>query len=207
MEVQLQELIDRIKKEGIEKAEKTADEIRKKAEEEAKTLIAGAREQAEKIKIEAKEAARRFELTGKQAVSQAGRDLLLKLASDIERVLNAVILEETREALDINILKEIIKGLLDAWAVKGGTDITILLSGKDQKAMSDFFTEKLSRKLKTGMDFSSGQDIEKGFRIIEKDGSSFYDFTDKGIAAELSRYLSAQLKECINDALKDGSGT
>jgi V/A-type H+-transporting ATPase subunit E len=205
MEVQLQELIDKIKSEGIAKAEKTGKQIRQKAEENAAALIADARKKAEAIVDAAKEKARKFEITGKKAVGQAGRDLLLKLKSDIVNVLDAVIKQEVKGTLTGDVLKEIITRLITAWADKGDADITILLSKSDRKMLEDHFHKKLSKKMKEGITFSSGQGVDAGFRIVEKDGSAFYDLTDKGIAEVLSQYLSPQLKECIENALKDGS--
>jgi V/A-type H+-transporting ATPase subunit E len=49
MEIQLQELIDQIKKEGVESAEKQAQEIIESAKAEAEKITANAQAQADKM--------------------------------------------------------------------------------------------------------------------------------------------------------------
>ena len=54
MEIQLQELIDLIKKDGVAAAEKEAASILQTAKSEAETIVSDARAEAEKILLQAK---------------------------------------------------------------------------------------------------------------------------------------------------------
>ena len=54
MEIQLQELIDQIKKDGVEAAETQAEAILKSAKDEAEKIISDAKAQAVKIMLDAK---------------------------------------------------------------------------------------------------------------------------------------------------------
>ena len=56
MDIQLQELVDKIKKDGVEAASAKAGEIQKEAEEKAAKILAGAKQEAETIRREAADA-------------------------------------------------------------------------------------------------------------------------------------------------------
>ena len=77
MEVQLQELIDRIKKEGVEAAETEAEAILKSAKEKAEQIISDAQAQADKILLNSKAENDRMLKSSEDAIRQAGRNLLI----------------------------------------------------------------------------------------------------------------------------------
>ena len=71
MDIQLQELIDKIKKDGVTAAEKTAAEIVEKAQKEADSKIAAAEKKAEELIKNAKAEIERLEKASNDAVTQA----------------------------------------------------------------------------------------------------------------------------------------
>ena len=91
MEIQLQELIDQIRKDGVEAAETQAETILKTAEEEAEKIIADAKSHAEKIISDAKAENERTVKSGEDAIRQAGRNLLISFRESVTKELNAVI--------------------------------------------------------------------------------------------------------------------
>ena len=108
MEVQVKELIDRIKSEGIKEAEKKAKEIEGEAHKNAQSIIADANKKAQEIVENAKAEAEKFEITGKHALTQAGRDLILTLRSEITAIFDTLIGKEIKESLTTDVLKEVI---------------------------------------------------------------------------------------------------
>ena len=77
MEIQLQELIEKIKRDGIEAASTEASQLKTQAETEAKRIVEGARKEAEAIVAKAKADAERFEKAGIASGGQASRNLVL----------------------------------------------------------------------------------------------------------------------------------
>ena len=203
MEVQLKELIDKIKTEGILEAEKNAEQMRKQAEKDASSIIAEANIKAKAMLENAKKEAEKFEITGKQAITQAGRDLILKIKSEITSIFEAIIHNDIKDSITQDVLKDVIIKLINTWTDKGITDIKILLSENDRNSIQKYFMQKLSNRLKEGVELSTFQGIKSGFRIMEKDGSAYYDITDSGIAEVLSSYLNPMLKDCINQTIDD----
>ena len=91
MEIQLQELIDKIKKEAVEAAEAEAASIRKAAMADAEKIVADAQAQADKILAGAKTETERMTKSGEDAIRQAGRNLLLSFRESVARELRAVV--------------------------------------------------------------------------------------------------------------------
>jgi V/A-type H+-transporting ATPase subunit E len=207
MEVQVKELIEKIKSDGIEEAGKKAKEIEEEAHKKAQHILSEADKEASALKEQAKAEAEKFEVTGKQAVIQAGRDIILSLRSEITALFDSMVLEKLKEALSPGLLKSIISKMLESWAAKDTPDITILLSPSDLKSLEHFFFKEFSQELLKGVEIKAGRGLEKGFRIAEKDGSAFYDISDRGIAEALCQYLNPKIAECMDEAFKSGSRT
>jgi len=85
MEVQLQELIDQIKKDGVEAAETEAASILASAQAEAEKIIAEARAAADKMILDAKNENDRTMKSGEDAIRQAGRNLLISFRESVAR--------------------------------------------------------------------------------------------------------------------------
>ena len=73
MEIQLQELIDQIKQNGVEVAEAEAKRIVDAANAEAERIISGAQNKADKILEDAKTENERMLRSSEEAIRQAGR--------------------------------------------------------------------------------------------------------------------------------------
>ena len=77
MEVQLQELIEQIKKEGVAVAEAEAKAIVDTARADAEKIIADAKAEADRMIAVAKSENERMVKSGEDAIRQAGRNLLI----------------------------------------------------------------------------------------------------------------------------------
>ncbi|MBN2534243.1 MAG: V-type ATP synthase subunit E [Spirochaetales bacterium] len=205
MEVQIQELIDKIKNEGIDKAEKKADQIEDEARKKAEKIIEDAHKKAEKIIENAKTEAGKFEITGKQAVMQAGRDLILSLRLNIIAIFNALVKKEIKKTFSRDILKEVLVKVINSWIEKGVSDLSVLLSEDDLSSLEEFFSTQFADTLKKGVTIAAAKGIDAGFHISEKDSSAFYDVTDNGIAEALYQYLNPRLASCIEEVIKNRS--
>ena len=77
MDVQLQELIDKIKRDGVASAETAAQKIISDAEAKAATIVKEAEEKADGILKSAKAETERMEKASEDAITQAGRNLII----------------------------------------------------------------------------------------------------------------------------------
>jgi len=197
MSAQLQELIDRIKKEGVREAEETAAQIREKAESEAGQIVADAKREAETALEKAKREASQFEAASKEAVKQAGRDLILKIRAEVTALFDAVLHREISESLDAQVVKEAVLTLLKEWSKRETADVQILLPEKDLKKVKDYLLDKLSEKVKKGVEIKASSQLQAGFRVSERGGSAYYDFSDRGITDFLMEFLNPKVAEIL----------
>jgi len=202
MEIQLQELIDKIKKDGIESASREAAKVKRDAEAEAARIVAAAQKEAADIVDRSKTEADRFEKAGVAALEQASRNLVLAFRAQIEELLDKLIVQTISSAYSIDVVREILPELIRNWAVKNTDSLTVLLSEGDLKKLDDTFRAALVSALKGGVELKPERTIDGGFRIAEKDGSAFYDFSSEAVAGMLSAYLNPKLAEILKGAVK-----
>ena len=205
MEVQLKELIEKIKSDGIKEAEVKSSGIIKEAEAKAEDIIARAKKEASQITANAKEEAARSEQSGREALKQAGRDLVLNLQSRITDLFDVLLKKEAAAAMDEKVLGDTIVRLITSW--KGDvSDIQVLLSEKDLSNVEKYLLGKLSEQIKKGLEIKASANLDAGFLVSVKDGSAYHYFSAEGISEVLSEYLNPRLSALLNDGVKEKAG-
>ena len=202
MDVQLQELIEKIKSEGIKSAERESARVLKEAQHKANDIIAVAHNEASGIIAKAKDEVQRFEHTAKDAVAQAGRNTILSLRTRITELFDALIAEQTKEAYTTQVLEEAIVSLIKSWGKEQIPNLQVLLSSSDLKKVEKQLKSRLAAEFKQGLELKPFPEIQAGFRISMKDGSAYYNFTDQGIAEILAEYLNPKIAEIVQEAAK-----
>jgi V/A-type H+/Na+-transporting ATPase subunit E len=203
MDIQLQELIDKIKKEGIESAQTAAAKLKAEAQAEAKKIIEEAKREAQGIIAQGKTDAERSEKAGIAAVEQASRNLILAFKGEIQGILDRLTAEAVASSYSGDIIKNILPDLIKNWAAKNTDSLSVLLSEGDLKKLDASFKSRLVSALKGGVDIKAGKNLSGGFHIAEKDGSAFYDFSAESVANLLSAYLNPKLAETLKSAAKE----
>jgi V/A-type H+/Na+-transporting ATPase subunit E len=202
MDVQLQELIDKIKKDGVESAAADSTRVKAEAEAEATRIVEAARKEAEAIVAKAGADAERAEKAGIAAVEQASRNLVLAFRAEIERLLDVIIGRETAVAYGDEVLKAAVPEIVKAWSSKGEESLDVLLPTETLSRVEAFFKDKLAVELKKGVELKAERSLGVGFRIAAKDGSAYYDFSAAAVAELLSAYLNPRLAETLKAAVK-----
>jgi len=202
MPQQVQELIDKIKSEGIEAAEHKGGEIIDQARQKAQSIEAEARKKAEQALAQAKEEIKRLQESTHMALKQASRDTVLSLKKEIERILAQIIKKEVKETLDpqqlAKIIEAAVQSAVDAKAVEG--EVVIDFNKNDLEKLQGALLSKLQKQLKKGIRLQSSGDIAGGFTISFDDGRSSFDFTDESLASYLAAYLNAQTASLVKEA-------
>jgi V/A-type H+-transporting ATPase subunit E len=202
MDIQLQELIEKIKKDGVEAAQADAAKLRAGAEAEAAKIVDEAKKQAGNIVAQGEADRVRSEKAGVAAVEQASRNLVLAFEAEIQGLLDRIVKDAVASSYSADVVKDVLPDLIKNWAAKNTDSLDVVLSGDDLKKLDDGFKSRLASQLKGGVDFKVGKSLEGGFHIAEKDGSAFYDFSAEAVAALLSAYLNPRLAELVKDAAK-----
>ncbi|HAE22710.1 MAG TPA: V-type ATP synthase subunit E [Spirochaetaceae bacterium] len=200
MDIRVQELLDKIKRDGVEHAEAEAAKIRAGAEEARAAILEAAKKEAKAIVDKAKADAARDEASGRAALKQASRDLVLAFRGEVEKALGAIVRADVEASFNAETLKKALPGILEAWAKDGRDELAVLVPEKDLEGLNAYFKDKLAAQFKKGVELKPLKNSKAGFRISEKDGAAYYDFSAEAVAGMLGAYLNAQLAAIMAEA-------
>jgi V/A-type H+-transporting ATPase subunit E len=203
MDVQLQELIDKIKKDGIANAESEAQKIIAEAEKKAQSIIADAEEKSQEIIKNAKAETSKMEKASEEAIIQAGRNMLLSFKDSLLSELNGLVQAETEKATTKDVLAKLIPETVKAWSKNTQVDeLSVLLSEKDLASLQAAFTNELKAEIEKGLEIKPDKTLSSGFRIGVKNGAAYYDFSAESVAELFAAYLNPKVAALIKTAAK-----
>lgn len=203
MDVQLQELIDKIKKDGIANAESEAQKIIAEAEKKAQSIIADAEEKSQEIIKNAKAETSKMEKASEEAIIQAGRNMLLSFKDSLLSELNGLVQAETEKATTKDVLAKLIPETVKAWSKNTQVDeLSVLLSEKDLASLQAAFTNELKAEIEKGLEIKPDKTLSSGFRIGVKNGAAYYDFSAESVAELFAAYLNPKVAALIKNAAK-----
>jgi V/A-type H+-transporting ATPase subunit E len=197
MDIQLNDLIEKIKSEGIEQARAEGEKVKAEAEAEAQKIVEDAKREAAELTKKAAEEAQRSEKAGKMALEQASRNLLLGFKDEIQALLERLVAEAVDGAYSLDVVKTALLSVLKNWSASDTDSLTVLLPEGDLAKLDAAFRTELASRLKGGVELKGTKNLEGGFQIVEKDGTAYYDFSAATVAQMLSSYLSPKLAEIL----------
>jgi len=201
MEIQLQELIDQIKKDGVDAAESEAKSIVDQAKADAEKIISDAQAQADKILANAKIENERMTKSAEDAIRQAGRNLLISFRESITKELNAIVSDSINSVYSSDALAQLIVNVVECWAGKPESeDLTVILNSNDLNALEKTILAALKNKMLSGVTLKANDNFDGGFRIAVNNGSAYYDYSAEAVVEMLSNYLSPKVKELLKEA-------
>ena len=205
MDVQLQELIDKIKKDGVATAEAEAAKIVQDSEKKAEAIIAEAQEKAAEIIKNAKAETARMEKASEEAITQAGRNMLLSFKDALISELDGLIQSETEKA-ETDVLAKLVPETVKAWAKNSeASELSVLLSEKDLKALEASLTSELKAEIAKGLEIKADKSMSAGFRIGVNNGAAFYDYSAESLAEMFAAYLNPKVAALVKAAAKDAN--
>jgi V/A-type H+-transporting ATPase subunit E len=198
MEMDLKNIIEKIKEEGVGEAEKKAADIVDRAEDKAKGIVNTAEEKKENIVKTAEKEADKLRRNAEAAINQAARDTILGLREKIITLFDKVMKNEIEEHLSTNVIKDIIIRLAQDFKEERKTEIEVLLGKKDVEKLEKVLLAELKGEMKKGITLKAAPGIEAGFRIGEKGKDSYYDFSDEAIAETFKVFLNPKIAKLLD---------
>lgn len=201
MEVQLQELIEQIKNDGVAAAEAEAKTIVDAAKADAEKLIADAQAQADKILAAAKAETERMTKSSEDAIRQAGRNLLISFRESVSRELETIVGENVAAVYSSDAFVELIISIVENWANKpDAEDIAVILNTQDLNKLEEILLSALKEKMLNGITLKANDNFDGGFRIAVNNGSAYYDYSTEAVVNMLSNYLNPKVTELLKEA-------
>ena len=184
MSEELQSLIEKINRDGVEKANAEKERILEEAREQAAAIVKAAKDEAAKAAKAAKEEAELSAERAKETLRQAARDAVISVEGAVTHLLEKLLAENVDAALAdpttaAAIVGDAVKALAGAGEITAGPKIASAL--KAQLAAKRDFTVVMDETLGTG------------FTIKLEGGRVEHDFTGATVSAELAKRLRPDL--------------
>ncbi len=208
MEEQLQDLLERIRKDGVEKAEAEAQQIVADARAEAARIVAEARREAADHLAVAERDAQVFMERSTTTLEQSGRDFLLRLRSAIERVLRESVREAVGQALTPDSMAGMLQSMAEVYAKKDFNEsrVEVLVSQHDRDAFVDTVFDRYRDLASHGLEIEIDDRLQKGFKVRFLDYRLYHDFTLEAISEALAGLLKPPLDEIMQRAAGGDGG-
>ena len=201
MEIQLQDIIEQIKKDGVESAEAEAESIINAAKAEAEKIISDAQAQADKMVQSAKNENDRMVKSSEDAIRQAGRNLLISFRESVARELKTIVSENVTAVYSSHAFAQLIAKVVESWAGKPEVeDITVILNNEDLKSIEDNLLAELKARMLKGVTLKASDNFDGGFRIAVNEGGAYYDYSAEAVVDMLSNYLSPKVTALMKEA-------
>jgi V/A-type H+-transporting ATPase subunit E len=202
MSEELQGLLDRIRAEGVERAEAEAARIIHDAEARAAEIVARAQAEAAEARRAAEADAATSAERGQIALEQAGRDFLLALEKSVEAVLRETLCETVADALTPEVMTEILVRLADAYAARDMNEsrVDVLLSPEDRDAVGAIVMEKYRDLVRQGLTLRPDERVDGGFKVSFVDYHLYHDFSAEALAEALAPVLRPPLCDIVRRA-------
>ncbi len=200
----LQDLIETLKKQGVETGEKAGQEILESARKQAEDILAKARAEAASIIGQAKEESERQMKRLQSSMEIAASQFVNNLKGVIEKnLLTLPVKEELTGALgDPAFLKTLITRFVETYAGSGQSeDIQLLLPKGTQDELKDFAMQLMARQYgqaKGGDQLVlelEAQDVKFGFQVNKKQGNVRLDFSDEAFLSLFLGFLAPKFRD------------
>lgn len=181
MELQIQDLVSSIKKDGIETANKEAEAIVSEAKKQAAAIIAEAKAEAEKIKDTAEKEINVFKESAQLSAQQAKRDAMLAFKTEVQGEFQKILANDVKKSLNDKTLATLISAALSNEDVSAYT--------AELGEVSDAIKNELAEAVKNGLEIRPSKSVRSGFRLAAKDGSGYFDCSDEEITEMLMPFF------------------
>ncbi len=181
MEIQIQDLVSAIKKEGVETANAQAEEIIKKANEQAEEIIAKANSEYDKILKKATSEIESLKASALTMVEHAKRDAILFYKKAIQDQLNELLNANVEKVVNSEVLAKLI---IVALGEENPKDYVAEVS-----EVTKGLKGELASKIEKGLEIKANPSVRTGFILTAKDGSGYIDCSSEELAKILAPFF------------------
>ena len=199
MDNKLQELTDRLYKEGLSKGKEEGEAILAEASRKAEEIIAAAKKEADAVLRDARKEAEDFRTQVEGDVKMAATQSIQAVRNDIENLMVGKLTDSAVNAslADVEFIKEAIKAVAMNFNAQEAVDLEAVLPEALKGELEPFIKGELAGALKGGISASFSKKVSGGFNIGPKDGSYFISFTDETFRSLISEYLRPATRKIL----------
>ncbi|MEM9668720.1 MAG: hypothetical protein AAF950_07310 [Pseudomonadota bacterium] len=215
----INELIDRLRKDGVAKGEEDAAAIVRQAKAEAAAIRASAQDDAQLTRDTARKEADAFRQAGEEALSVAFRDAILTLKTELaDRFRTDVDRLVSHEMKDPEFLRRIILELVGQVRPHVETDgpVEVIvprvaigldelrdnLDELDKGPLTEFVRGVTGDLLRDGITLTQSDDVTAGARIYIEEDEVTVDLSAQAVSGMLSQHLQPRFRAILEGVVK-----
>ncbi len=203
MAEELQGLLDRIQKDGIDKADNEAAKIVDEAKAKAADVVSKAKSEANAMLAKAEEDGKMFQQRGESAISQAARDVILSVGDAITATLQGIVAKSVNSAFNTEDFNALVKSVVLSYCEKeSASNIELIVSESQCEQVASYFMNEMSENIKEGLTIKGDRNIVSGFVVSMKEDGLYHDFTGKTLTDAIGSLLRPQLSAIVKSATK-----
>lgn len=195
MENKIQELTDKIYREGVEKGNEEAQRLIANAQEESKNIIAEAQKQAQNIIDLANKSAAELMDNTKSEIKLFGAQSVNALKSEITTLISDKVVKDAVDKFTSD--KDSLNAFIVSLASKWSQDEPIVISTSEADELKAYFMKNAKELLDKGVSINQVNGIKTLFTVSPADGSYKINFGDE----EFINYFKAFLRPQLIDML------
>jgi V/A-type H+-transporting ATPase subunit E len=195
MDKKIQELTEKIYKEGVEKAQEEANRIIATSKEHEKTVIQEAESKANQIIADAEKQAEELKKNTEAELRLFATQAIEALKSEITNLIaDRIVADNVKAATtDVGFMQKVILETAKEWA----KNEAITIQGADAKALISYFEANAKGLLQQGIKIEQVNGKKTSFAMLPADGTYKVSFGDEEFIAFFKEFLRPQLIEIL----------
>ncbi|MCL2727094.1 MAG: hypothetical protein FWD56_01770 [Bacteroidales bacterium] len=192
MQNKLQELTDKLYREGLSKGQLEAEQLLAKAKEEAAQIVGHAKDEAALILAQAHKSAEEAKKNIEGEVKSASRQTMATVKQAIENLITTkVVADPSKGALsDVEFVKSLVKTAIERFNPQGNNaQLCVLLPESMQQSLRSFAQEQTQKHLFGGLEIHFDKTFKAGFKIRATSDGYMVSLTDSDFSALFGEYL------------------
>lgn len=195
MDNKIQELAEKLLKEGVEKGQTEAEKIIAEAHQKAEAIISAAKAEAESINAQAKKDAQNLNENTKSEIKMYAAQALNALKSEAANVIGDKVVKSATSKLagDKDFMNQFMLKLAEKW----GAQEDIVISTEDAESLKAAFAKEAKALLDNGVKIEQVNGQKSAFTIQPADGSYKVNFGEAEFTEYFKNFLRPQLIDMI----------
>ncbi len=191
----IQELTEKLYREGVEKGQAEAQRIIEEAKKEAQKIVEAAKEQAKTIEAQGKKQAADLDPNTKNELRLYTGQALNALKSEIANVVTCHVVTDAVDKLvaDKDFLQKFTVALASKWV----ENEPIVISTEDAKGLKAYFEKEAKKVLDKGVSIEKVNNTDVIFTVAPADGSYKVNFGKEEFENYFKAFLRPQLVEML----------
>lgn len=196
---ELQALLDRIDRDGIQRGEAEKEKIISAAKAEASAIVSAAQEQAAKLVSDAQSETAMMRQKSEEAIRQSGRQILLEVRNELQSRVQGAVSSLLKSELHPHAVAEIITTLCTSYLEKNGNEekLDVLVPAAQLEALTDAVKAQLAASLRERVSLAPSKSLANGFKLSFSGSDVQYDFSDEALTEAIAAHLSPALGALI----------